>query len=276
MALLGKEKFSPSRMETLQQYLETYAQRGEAIEYEILLDGSKVVQRTSEPQLFDLYEALVTADTRVLEVIFYRGKSNHNDRRIFTFGDLPAGGELYGTDVRTEVKKQVEAARNEWVQEQVKTENETLKEKIEELEEEIEELEEELEEIKSKQSPFNGVLGEIGSNVIESFLRKNPKILNSIPLSGLLSESTSGTIGENKGEEKTPEPEVSYKAQGEKNDDGKVKLNDEQKAAMDFLVQLRNAFTPIEFKKAVQILQGLLDDKSRIDIVLNLFEPPKQ
>jgi len=275
MALLGKEKFSPSRMETLRQYLETYAQRGEAIEYEILLDGSKVVQRTSEPQLFDLYESLVTADTRVLEVIFYRGKSNHNDRRIFTFGDLPAGGELYGTDVRTEVKKQVEAARNEWVQEQVKTENEALKEKIEELVDEIEELEEELEEIKSKQSPFNGVLGEIGSNVIESFLRKNPKILNSIPLSGLLSENTSAPNGENKSEEKTFEPEVSYKAQGAKEDE-KVKLNDEQKAAMDFLVQLRNAFTPIEFKKAVQILQGLLDDKSRIDIVLNLFEPPKQ
>jgi len=276
MSLFCKEKFSPSRMETLKKYLDSCAENGEPVDYEIVLDGSKVIQRTSNPELFTLYEDLVTADSRVLEVIFYRGKSKHNDRRIFTFGDLPPGNELFGINIQSEVKKQVEAAKSEWLQQQIKDENEALKEKIGELEEEIEGLEEELEECKSKQSPLNGVLGEVGSSLVESYLRRNPKILNSLPLNGLglLPENSSTENGNENKEAK--EPEVTFKAKTESNGDERAKFSEEETLAIKFVAQLKSAFTQEEFEQIILILEELMNDKSKINEVIKLLEPQKE
>ena len=264
MALLGKEKFSPDRMETLRKYLETYHERGEPLEFEILLDGSKAVQRTSDPKLFDLYEALVTADTRSVEVVFYRGKSNHNDRRIFIFGETPSGtGELSGLDMKSEIKKQVEAARTAWEQQQLKAENQTLKQQVGELEETIEELEEELEGFKSKQSPLNGILGEVGSTVMESFIRKNPQLLNGLPLNGL------GALPGAK-QEATEEREVQFKAKQEESTSSPKRSEEEQHALL-FMQQMKEVFSKEEFDRILKLLEAFANDKAKIDTMLSLL-----
>jgi hypothetical protein len=82
MGIVQKEKYSPSRIENLKLYLSKHAENGMASDYEILLDGLRVVPRTSDISYFDLFEDFVSAHSKCVEIILYRGKSNHNKMYI--------------------------------------------------------------------------------------------------------------------------------------------------------------------------------------------------
>jgi hypothetical protein len=56
-----------------------------------LVDGFKAVRRTSDPDMFTMFENFVTADTRSIEILLFTGSSNNNEKRIFYFGEQPEG-----------------------------------------------------------------------------------------------------------------------------------------------------------------------------------------
>jgi hypothetical protein len=74
--------------------------KGQPIDYEILVDGFKAVRRTSDPDMFTMFENFVTADTRSIEILLFTGSSNNNEKRIFYFGEDQKEG-LSGVDVKT-------------------------------------------------------------------------------------------------------------------------------------------------------------------------------
>lgn len=259
MALMSKQSYDPAQVQKLADLVRLYREKGQPFDYEIMVDDLKVVRRTNDPEMFFLFENFVTADTRHVEVIFYNGSSNVNERRMFTFIDEPQEKGLSGTEIDSRIQEQVERQKKEWEYGLLRQENKELKEEVEELEKEVERLEKEKDEWVNSQSPFKGILGEVGSSFVESFLRRNPAIVKSLPggeaLSGLLDQQTKTTSV-------VDETEVTFKPSE------KPTLSDADQAALVFVAQLKEQFSQAEFDQVLLILQALADDKSKIMLVL--------
>jgi hypothetical protein len=260
MPILGKEKYSPEKIEKLAEYVRMYSEKAQPVEYEILVDGFKAVRRTEDPEMFYMFENFVSAGTKSVEVLFYIRNSNNNDKYIFTFKEDPSE-TLSGLEVENKIQENVGKAKKEWEYEQIKKENIEHKEYIEELEEEVEKLEKEVIEIKAKQSPLNGVLGDLGASFVESLVKRNPKLLNSIPgghaLAGMMDEGNGGKIQEE------PEVEVSFKP--------KSASNEETTHALKFVGFIKKAFPEDKFDKVMQIIDRLAEDTEKVDTVLELL-----
>src|SRR3989337_1429733 len=87
MALISKQKYDQAKIEKLAEYLRLYYQKDQPIDYEIIVDGLRVVRRTNDPDMFPLHEAFVTGDTKSIEVLFYSGTSPNNERHVFTLSE---------------------------------------------------------------------------------------------------------------------------------------------------------------------------------------------
>lgn len=263
MALPNKEKYEQKKIDNLLQYLRLYEQKGQPIDYEILVDGFKAVRRTSDPDMFTMFENFVTADTRSIEVLLFTGTSNNNEKRIFYFGEPQKEG-LSGVDVKNIVDEEVQRKLREKEYDFLKDENRKLQQQIDELENDIEELEKLKAALELKQSPLNSFLGDIGSSLVESFIKRNPKLMSAFPggetLAGLLQSGDDNPADD-------PVAEVSFKPKGSTAEASAV--SEEDQAAIQFVNQLKAQFSKEEFERVLHILQSLADDKSRIELILN-------
>ncbi|MFN8436017.1 MAG: hypothetical protein U0V72_00145 [Cytophagales bacterium] len=266
MAIIAKQKYTQEKIDKLLDYLKLYHEKGMPIDYEILVDGFKAVRRTDDPEMFTMFESFVTPDSKAVEILFYTGTSNNNDKHIFTFQEEVKEHGLSGIDIDNRIQEGIDREKRNWEFENLRRENKELKEEIEELEDEIEKLEKEKEELTSNQSPLKGVLGEIGSSFVEGFIRRNPKIIAKLPggetLAGLIEEDNK----ERGLEENTAEDtEVSFKPKLE----SKSEQSEEERNAIAFVNQLKSSFTQGEFDQVLQVLQQLSDHKEAIEKVLN-------
>jgi FtsZ-binding cell division protein ZapB len=266
MALQSKERYDPMKMQRLAEHLRLYQEKEQPIDFEIIVDGFKVVRRTNDPGMFSMFENFVDADTKSMEVLLYSGTSNNNDKRIFYFGEIPKEG-LSGVEVDTRINEGITLRLKEKEYDDLKKANEKLQQEYNELEKEVEELEKEKEAWEQGQSPLKGILGEVGSSLVESFLRRNPNIVKSIPggeaLAGLLSDSEKN--GKSAGEIHQEEAEVSFHAK----DNPSISLSPEDQDAITFVNQLKAQFTKGEFDDVLIILQSLAEDKDKIKLILN-------
>ena len=263
MALPNKEKYEQKKIDNLLQYLRLYHEKGQPIDYEILVDGFKSVRRTSDPDMFTMFENFVTADTRSIEILLFTGSSNNNEKRIFYFGEEQREG-LSGVDVKNIVDEEVQRKLREKDYDALKDENKKLQQHIADLESEVEELEKHNAKLEMKQSPLNSFLGDVGSSLVESFIKRNPKLMSAFPggeaLAGLLQSSNEET-----NEEPTPDSEVSFKPKVS----SAASLSEEDQAAIQFVNQLKSQFSKEEFERVLLILQTLAEDKTKIDLIIN-------
>jgi hypothetical protein len=111
---------------------------------------------------------------------------------------------------------------------------------------------------------LKGILGEVGSSFVESFIRRNPSVIKSLPggeaLAGLIETDNK----QRQQEEQTSESEVSFRPKSESD-----QLSEDEKNAITFVNQLKTQFVREEFDKVLLILHTLADDKSKIDLILN-------
>lgn len=267
MAILSKQKYDPVKVSKLAEVLRLHHEKGNAMDYEIILDGLKVVRRTNDPELFSLFENFIAADTKLLEIVIFPGASNNNEKHLFTFTEEKEQG-LSGIEIDHRIQEQVQKERKEWEFELLKKEHAELKEEVEELEKEVERLEKVNEDLINAQSPLKGVLGEFGSSFVESFVRRNPHIIKNIPggeaLAGLIET-------DNKQREETSDENAEVTFQP-KNSNSSTSLTEDQQSAIAFVDQLKTQFTKQEFDQVLHILQTLSDDKSRIGSVLTMFD----
>lgn len=258
------EKYEQEKVNQLQEYLRQYAEREKPIDYEILVDGSTVVRRTDDPELFNLFEPFVNANTKCIVILLYKGKSNKNDRYIYRFNDSAEAGLLglpaqKEKSVQSQINEAIEKERQKRELEDLLRENSELKDENQALEEEIEELETKVEELEAKQSPLNGFLGDVGSSFVESFIKRNPQILDKLPggssLAGLLDENAKQAPAQ-------IDSPVSFTPKSSA-------MSEDDKASIDFMNQLKERFTQEEFSKILALLESFATDKTQIEEVLN-------
>jgi hypothetical protein len=267
MALQIKEKYDARKVERLAQHLKLYHEKGQPIDYEIIVDGFKAVRRTNDPNMFSMYEDFVDADSKSMEILLYTGSSNNNDKTIYYFGEAPKEGGLSGIEIDTRIDEQVRLKLKEKEYEDLKKENAELSAEIDELEKQVEQLEKERTALLQSESPLKGVFGEIGSSLVESFIKRNPGVIKSIPggeaLAGLI--ETDSKRREDQEDAQGTDAEVSFKPKTSDN----ASLSENQQSAITFVDQLKTQFTKEEFESVLVILETLAADKTKIALILN-------
>ncbi len=261
MALISKQKYDPAKIEKLAEYLRVYNEKGQPIDYEILIDGLKAVRRTNDPSMFEMLDNFITPDSKSIEVLFYNGNSNVNEKRIFILNDDETDKGLSGVEVENRIQEQLDRKEKEWQYNQLLKDNAELKQEVDELEKEVERLEKEKETTEANQSPLKGILGELGSSFVESFIRRNPKVMASIPggeaLAGLIEHEDKAKAFQ----EESTDSEVTFSSTSA--------LSEEHKYAIQFVDQLIGQFAKDEFDKIILILEAMAGDKSKIEFILN-------
>jgi hypothetical protein len=259
MAIIGKEKYNQEKIDKLHDYLKMYQELGQPLEFEILVDGFKAVRRTSNIEIFRLFENFVNADTKAIEVLFFQGTSNNNDKHIFTMGEEVKENGLSGFEIDNRINEQVGKARKEWEFEQLKKDNFEWEEYAKELEEDVSKLEKELQEVKSSQSPLHGILGEFGSSLVSGIVRQNPKFVEKIPgLSGLLESSE-----ETKDLGQAPGSDISFSSAEP------VQEDTESREAKIFVKQIKQHYKGENFDKLMVVIDLLAQDQKNLESTIN-------
>jgi len=264
MGLIANEKYDQRKIDRLLDHLKIYYEKGRPIDFEIIVNGFKVVRRTSDIEMFSLYENYVDADTKSIEFLFYSGSSNSNDKHIFHFGNVPSSRQTLDG---FEVEEQIESGITQRLREQeflrLQDKNRELEDEIKDLEKEVARLEKENEAHLADKSPLNAVLGNLGSSLVEAFIKRNPKIMSSIPggsaLAGLLDDGAPQPPAE--------DVEVSFKAKSSSQESSKPEVSEADQDAIRFVNQIKAVFSKDEFGKINLILQSLAEDKSRFTLV---------
>jgi len=263
MAILPQEKYSEDKIEKLHGFLQKNFERGEPIQYEILVDRLKVVKRTSNPDQFRDFQDFVDGNTKNIEVIFYQGSSMHYDKWMFTFVEEKKEQGLSGIEVDSKIQEGISREKERWEMKELKDKNKDLEKEVAELESEVEKLEKVIEEAKASESPLKGFLGEIGSTMVESFIRRNPQMLASIPggqaLAGFI-EADNKRIQQQGSDQ--PEMEVSFRASEKDN-------NSEAQEALGFINYLKGKLNKEQFEKVMDIIKMLTESCEKIDSVFN-------
>ncbi len=178
---LIEERYDQHKIDSLKRYLQREAEKGRARDYEIIIDGFKVVSRTSDVNEFDDYEAEIRDTTRNLSILIYDGdKTPRNTKYSFalnqdsTIPAQPQNGLGSLADIDQMIQTKMDDKEKDF---QIRT----LTEKLEATEEELREaeeyngkLQEELKYIKENRFKMKDVnLLEVGAELLKYTVAKN-------------------------------------------------------------------------------------------------------
>lgn len=267
------EKYSPAKIERIKQVLLSNAEQGNQQDYEIFVDGFKVVFRTDDVEQFDTYTDFVDSDTENVTVVIYNGNSPRNDKHILLLkGEVPGQNNgLDGVDIDNKINEKIETERQKWDFDQLQEKNKGLKNELSEANDYIKELEESIDEMQTKKFSLGNInLGELSSVVLEGFIRRNPQILAKLPggeaLAGIIEEDNQEREqNANSAQTNEDEPEVTFKKKS-KDDTPAPELSEEEKGYLDFVRQLQEKFNQEQLPPVMEILDHLAKD-------INLIEP---
>ena len=80
-----EERYDQNKIDSLKRYLKREAEKGRTRDYEIIVDGFKVVSRTNDVEEFDDYEDEIQDNTRNIAILIYDGAgTNRNTRYSFS------------------------------------------------------------------------------------------------------------------------------------------------------------------------------------------------
>lgn len=196
-----KNKYSPENLETLGRMLDSYAQSGDLLGFEVMLNGHRIILKTDDTTRFEeIYDHLNTERDFVLVVRVFEPRSqvtryvyNHQIQR-----EQSEASTLQGISAHFDQK--LSQHKLQWDHDLLKQKAEDLLRVKNDLEserrklaEELEETRRENEELRSRKLVWGDVnLGEVASVVLEGMVRRNAHLLAKNPmtagLAGLIEE----------------------------------------------------------------------------------------
>lgn len=250
------EPFNQTKIDSISNLLAMNEEQGTNIDYEVFVDTLKVIPRTDDATRFESYADFVNADTRSVTIILFNGQSNRNDKYIFRLKEENPEG-LQGMGVDERIHEKLTSERQKWEYEQLEEKNQKLKKQLKESEAYIDELEENLVKLRNRKFHLGNLnLGELGSVMLEGFIRRNPQVLAKLPggeaLAGVIEEdnqSANAGTSENVVEVASKAPTHDHPYQ-------------------DLILQIRQAFNEQDFVFVMQILDALSREPIKIQHVL--------
>lgn len=257
------EKYSQAKIDSIANLLAVNEEQGTSIDYEVFVDTLKVIPRTDSAGRFESYTDFVNADTKSITIILYNGQSNRNDKYIFRLKEENNGLQGLGMDERIHEKLSTE--RQKWEFEQLETKSQKLQKELKEAGEYIDELEETIVKLRNRKFHLGSInLGELGSVMLEGFIRRNPHLLSKLPggeaLAGVIEEDNESLDAE------APDSEVEVVSKTSPSVTG------QEREYIDLLARIRKVFSEQDFIQVMHILDALSQNPALIMEMLNVLQ----
>lgn len=264
-----KHPYSEERVHLIYKKLVDLAQNHEPIYYEIFVDGQKVVYKTNDPDEFDSFHDYIIDSTKEITIKLYSSTfdSPRNTKHIYQRSTSLDG--VHPHDMNSLISEKIRIERDRWEAGKTKEDLNKAIEHIKELKKDIEnlnlEIKDKQEEITTLQDGLLRINDETsGSSLtkyapffsvaLEGIIKRNPKLLNTIP--GL--EGLTGMTGSSSNDSAIEEThsEVSFKEQSEP----------------DFIEQLKLEFSDHEIELILKIIDTFSEDHQSLITVCSLLE----
>lgn len=261
---LIEEKFDQGRIDSIKRYLQREAGKGKAKDFEIIIDGIKVVSRTNDTDEFDEYEEELRDTSRSISFLVYDGAgSNRNTRYAFYLKEGPPLQAANGLDgIDSLVTQRLEEREREHELQRVREKLEATREQLKEAEEFAEELQQENEQLKTKRLADTLSLGELVGSAFKGLLRQNASKNPAI-------QALAGFLGVEAPEDQLPAvpPAMDVAASFEKQD-GKTELSEDMRNRLALIAQMQERFNEQQMIAVFTILDALAGNPEKIEVVL--------
>jgi hypothetical protein len=263
-------KYDQFKVGKLKMFLEDMAAEGQPRQYEIHVNGLRVVPRTEDVQKFDNYERHIDEDTELVRVVIYNSaQSNRNEQFCFHVKNQKQTGETLG-EIESIVQEKLDARDKEYKMIRIEEELATTKGKLIEAEDYIEQLQAQIEEEKGNRLKFKGMhIGEIASLVVEGMIRRNPRILHKLPYG----EALAGLIEQDEKEKNQLADGTDHggDATFQKKQDEDQAINAETAHYIPILQRLQVIFSPAQLNTVMEILSRFGEDPDSLKTVADLL-----
>jgi hypothetical protein len=262
-----EERYDQNKIDSLKRYLKREADKGRSRDYEIMVDGFKVVSRTNEVDEFDDYEEEIKDNTRNIAILIYDGAgTNRNTRYSFSLNQdnsspiptKPVNGMGSLGEIDEIIQQRLDEKEKDFKISTLEKELEETSQKLSEAEDYHKQLEAEIVRIreeKPKPHPLSLPIGEIGAMVLDGLFKRNmPKlagILNGI--SEQVQPTQTGT-----------EPDVEATFQKKANGQTFPQLTVEQQNRLRNLELMEQAFNGEQLQVVIAIIQKLIQKPEQV------------
>lgn len=250
MGLLRAD-YNTEKVDNLLQVIKSAWDNGHKQEYDISVDGLKIVQRTADPQPFTQHVNHIHENSKCLVITLYKGGSQNNEKFFFNLAGSKNEPALAGLSPNVTLAEHDEQKREEFFREvrfkELEKENTVLKKDVVEKQQTIDQLSTRLQEL------YDGKLitiGEMGSQVFMKILQ-NPTIRKTFPvLEGLVPVPQ---------ENIPPEQEASFTRKGETKEDtsGNEELTEDEERYLVLIHDLQARLSPFHLSSVMHILDIL-------------------
>ncbi len=279
---LVNEKFDQNKIDGLKRYLQREAVKQRARDYEIIVDGFKVVSRTDDVEEFEDYEQEIKDTTRNISILVYDGpKTSRNTKYSFS---LSADRDRDGnSDKPTNGLGEIDQIIQQRIDEKEKdNELKNVKEKLaetlsqlEEAEEYGELLEKRLEEQEAKKFTIGNVnLVEFASAALAGVFKQHAHKIPMVgtQLSGFLNAPIpNGAPGHDTGAQSSEqEGEATFK----EHMDEPPQLTVDQLRYVSNLLKMEQAFNPEQLLIMTGVINKLVEKPAHLITVAELLNVP--
>jgi hypothetical protein len=265
-------KFDQHKIDSLKRYLQREAEKGRKKDYEIMIDGFRVVSRTDDISEFDDYEQEIKGDTRNISILIFDGPgTNRNTRYSFSLqGDISnrANGSLNGLgDIEQVITDKLAEREKEYEAQRLKEQLKDTKVQLTEAEEYAETLERRIKEMEAQRFTNTVSIGEVAGLVLKSLVKQNiARIPGGQALAGLLGADQPAELPQ-------PTEPASGQVSFEKQPDNAV-MDEQTRNRLSLIEQMQERFTEQQMIGVFSILDILTAAPDKINLVLAQLNEP--
>lgn len=251
MNFFNRVPFDDQKVEAVRIHLTNLAANGEPTDYQVILDGSEIIPRTSNVDLFTSFYELISDKSKSLNIHIFSGTTRHKRTHSFYFPEMPnQQGALNGIDTQQIIDQQVALKTLEMQNQQYTQQIKSFRDEIVSLETENKKLYEENESLKEDLQITVGENG-LASNIMGGVERM---IKHFVPGNNAAQETLAGA-GQN---QYTPPV-------------GTVNISQAQFDDFRSFAVMAESFEKSEFGKVLHIVKFLSENKPAIDETLDFL-----
>jgi hypothetical protein len=277
------EAYDTRKVAMIKKHLDFYNAKGNPLYYDIAVDDMKVVEKTNDPKEFEGYKEFIEGADKLIITIYNRSPKSPKVSKKTTFSlkeaqtqqKAPTSVGLSGLEldglINSKVDEKVSIARERWDNGQTKEKLEAKIKEVAEKDATIQKLTEENQLLKSNKAKSDLKLIDIATSMLETFIRRNPHIIEKIPgvenLAGLIRRDN--VEKEAYARESNEESEVSFKKKSG------ATLSAEEEKYISILKDMEDEFNPEELDSVMNIITHLSENHGDIATVEELLNTEK-
>ncbi|MBS1586511.1 MAG: hypothetical protein JSS82_13300 [Bacteroidetes bacterium] len=266
-----EERYDQNKIDGLKRYLKREADKGRSKDFEITVDGFKVVSRTDDVEEFDDYEDEIKATTRNISILIYDGPgTNRNTRYSFVLNQdgsaipsKPMNGVGSLGEIDEIIQQRLDEKDRDYKITNLEKELAETQQKLTEAEEYHQQLQDEIDRMKvekPKPSALGITLADFGTTLLDGLLKKNMPQLAGV-LNGLMPQQGAAPATEAEGD-------ATFQKQG---DGLSPQLTEKQLQYLGNLEAMEEALTPEQMAIAMVIMRTFMNDPDQLITIAQLL-----